>query len=81
MLYLWAAIAVIIGTLMILYTDWLVANFGRVAWAEQHLGTEGGTRIFYKLVGTIIILFAFLGITGTLGDIVRGIFAPRTPSG
>lgn len=81
MIYLWSAIAVVAGALIIIYTDWLVNNFGRIAWAEQHLSTEGGTRIFYKLLGMLVIFGAFLAVTGTLGDIVRGIFGSRTPSG
>lgn len=81
MVYLWSAIAVVAGSLIIVYTEWIVNSFGHVAWAEQHLSTEGGTRLFYKLLGMLIIIGAFLAITGALGDIVRGIFAPRTPSG
>jgi hypothetical protein len=77
--YLWSAVAVIAGTLLIIYTEWIVNNVGRIAWAEQHLGTEGGTRIFYKLLGVLIILGAFLAVTGTLGDLLLGIFAPKAP--
>jgi len=79
MVYLWSAVAVLIGSLLIVYTEWLVNNFGRIAWAEQHLSTEGGTRIFYKLLGVLIILGAFLAITGELGDIIAGIFTPTAP--
>ncbi len=78
MVYLWSAIAVVIGTLLIIYTEWLVSNFGRIAWAEQHLSTEGGTRIFYKLIGVLIILAAFLAVTGDLGLLLGQIFAPRS---
>lgn len=80
MVFFWSAIAVLAGSLMIVYTEWLVSNFGRIAWAEQHLGTEGGTRMFYKLLGALIILLAFLAVTGTLGDLLRGFFGARTPA-
>jgi hypothetical protein len=79
--YLWSFIAVVMGTLIIVYTEWIVANFGRVAWAEQHLSTEGGTRAFYKVLGVIIILAAFLAITGSLADIITGIFGGEPSEG
>ncbi len=53
-----------IGVLLIMKTEWLVENFGRIDWAEQHLGMEGGTRIFYKLFGAVIIIMSFLMMMG-----------------
>ncbi len=38
-------------------------NFGTVAWAEEHLGTSGGTRLFYKLLGLIGIFIGFIVLT------------------
>jgi hypothetical protein len=74
-------IAIVIGFLMVWKTEWIVINFGRITWAEEHLGSDGGTRIFYKLLGTIIILIGFGIITGlfqillfnTLGSLFGGI--------
>ncbi len=51
-----------IGFLCVWKADWIVNNFGRVPWAEEHLGTEGGSRIFWKLLGILIIILGF-GIT------------------
>lgn len=62
------------GFLIIWKSDWLYQNFGTVNWAEEHLGTSGGSRMFYKLFGLILIIFSFLGISGMLGGIVLGIF-------
>ncbi len=67
---------VIGGFLMVWKADWFVKNFGQIGWAEEHLSTEGGTRIFYKILGIIFIMGAFMGMTGLLGDIVGGIFGP-----
>ena len=61
---------------MILKTEWIIANFGANAWAEQHLGSSGGTRIFYKLIGLGIILIGFLLITGLLEPITRSALSP-----
>ena len=53
-----------LGFLMIWKTSWIVQNFGTNAWAEAKLGSSGGTRIMYKLLGLIIIFFGILIITG-----------------
>lgn len=61
--YFIGAIIVIICSLFILKTEWFVQNFGTVAWAEEHLGTSGGTRLFYKLLGLIGIFIGFIVLT------------------
>jgi hypothetical protein len=74
-------IAAVIGFLMVWKTEWIVINFGRINWAEEHLGSDGGTRIFYKLLGTLIIITGFGIITGlfqillfnTLGSLFGGV--------
>ena len=53
-----------VGVVFILKTEWFVENFGYSAWAEDKLGTSGGTRLMYKLLGLIAILIAFIVLTG-----------------
>jgi hypothetical protein len=67
-------IVIIIGTLLVLKSEWLINNFGRVEWADQHLGTEGGTRIFYKILGIILIVGSFLVMSGAFNGMLRGMF-------
>ena len=67
-------IGVGLGFLIIWKLEWLYQNFGTVAWAEEHLGTEGGSRLFYKLFGLVLIFISFLGVTGLLGGMILGIF-------
>lgn len=69
-------IGIVVGFLIIWKSEWILDNLGRVDWAEAHLGSEGGTRIFYKLVGTGIILLSFLFMTGILQKMVLGFFTP-----
>ena len=69
-------LGVIVGTLFVMKSEWLLQNFGQVPWAEEHLGAEGGSRLFYKLIGLVIIIIGFLGMTGLLGGLVLGIFNP-----
>jgi hypothetical protein len=61
MRYFLGLIMVGIGVLLIIKTEWFVQNFGSNAWAEEHLGTSGGTRLMYKLIGIVFIFFWFFG--------------------
>jgi len=68
-------IGIAIGFLLIWKTDWLVNNFGRIDWAEQHISAEGGTRLFWKLVGIGIIFISLLYMFGFIEGILSGIFS------
>lgn len=59
-----------VGFLLVWKTEWLVQNFGHIDWAEQHLGSDGGTRLFWKLIGILIILIGFGTLTGIFQDIL-----------
>jgi len=78
---IWGLVGVALGALMVIKTEWLVENFGTSSWAEEHLGTSGGTRLLYKLIGIAIIFIAMMGATGLLGGFVMGtvgkLFLPR----
>lgn len=63
------------GILLVVKTDWFLEYFGSIAWAENHLGTEGGTRMFYKLVGIGMIVLSFLLMTGTIQSWLAIIFS------
>ena len=66
-----------IGWLMVWKTQWFLNMIGYIAWAEQHLGS-GGTRLFYKLLGTLIIIIGFIVVTNLwdvlVGGFIRSIF-------
>lgn len=76
MKYVLGVIIIGIGFLIMWKSEWLMNNFGRIAWAEEKLGMEGGTRVFYKLIGLIIIIFAFMYMTGAVQAIIGAIFKP-----
>lgn len=65
------------GWLMVWKTQWFLDMLGFVAWAEENLGS-GGTRMFYKLLGTLIIAIGFIVITNLwdriIGGLIRSIF-------
>lgn len=74
MRYVLGIIIIGLGFLMTWKADWLVNNFGRIAWAEEHLGMDGGSRLFWKLIGIITIIGAFMYMFGLWGGILRAIF-------
>jgi len=78
MRYFVGILIITVSVFLIIKTEWFIQNFGTNAWAEEHMGTSGGSRLMYKLVGLIGIFIAFLLITnmfqgflmGTLGKIL-----------
>jgi len=69
-------IMAIVGFMLIWKTDWFVNNFGRISWAEAHLGSDGGTRLFYKLIGLTLILLGFATITGLFQSLLLTLVSP-----
>jgi hypothetical protein len=62
-----------VGFLLVWKSNWLLNNFGRIGWAEQHLGSEGGSRLMYKLLGFIIIVAGFFYATNLGGIFIKWI--------
>jgi len=69
---------IIIGLAFVIKSEWFFRNFGTIGWAEQHLGTSGGSRMMYKLMGVLFILLGLLGITGMLQAFLLWLTAPLT---
>lgn len=63
-----------IGFVIVWQSEWLLQNFGTNAWAEQKLGTDGGSRLLYKLIGIIIMFLALLYMTGLIEGILLAVF-------
>ena len=69
-------IGIVVGSIMVIKSEWFLSFFGRIDWAEIHLGSEGGTRVFYKLLGMITILISLMIMTGTIEGLLFAIFGP-----
>lgn len=65
-----------IGVLITVYSENMLKAFGRVPSAEKYLGFEGGSRLFYKLLGVLIAAVAILYMTGLLQNMILGFFGP-----
>lgn len=69
---------VIAGFLMVWKSEWLLDNFGRINFFEEHLGTEGGSRLGYKLIGCAAIIIGIMMITGLIGGFLGWVLSPLT---
>ena len=79
--FVWGLIGIAIGTMLIWKTYPLVNTFGRIDWAERHLGSGmGGTYLLYKIAGMVIVLFSAMymfGLEGVLIAPLRSVFGGR----
>jgi hypothetical protein len=64
---------IIVGAAIVWRSEWLYREFGEIEWAERHLATEGGSRLFYKLVGLAVIFLGFFVLSG-IWDLLLGGF-------
>ena len=65
---------ILAGVFLVIKTEWFIQNFGTSSWAEEHMGTSGGTRLMYKLIGIAAIILSVMGMTGMLGEVIISIF-------
>lgn len=56
-----------IGALITVKTEWLYQNFGSNDWAEAKLGSSGGSRLLYRLIGIGICFIGILMATNLIG--------------
>ncbi|MBT4277361.1 hypothetical protein HOD96_01270 [Candidatus Falkowbacteria bacterium] len=65
-----------IGFVLVRYANWFYANFGSMNFAEKYFRIFGGTRLFVRFIGVIIIFLSFLLITGLLGGFTKVVLSP-----
>ena len=52
-------IGMVVGALIVIYSEKILNAFGVIPFFEKYLGTEGGSRLGYKLIG-IFVFFIFM---------------------
>jgi hypothetical protein len=65
---------------LVIKTEWFMQNFGRIAWFEQVLGTEGGSRLGYKLLGLLAIFIGIIMISGNGVNFFTWLLSPLVPN-
>lgn len=72
MRFVWGIITILIGIAVIRYSFQITNTFGKIGWAENHLGGGlGGTYAMWKLVGVLVCILALLYMFGSIGWLVR----------
>jgi len=59
-------VLIVVGYILVWQANWFLTNFGAIPSAEKFMRTEGGSRLFYKLIGIIFILVGSMHMTGLL---------------
>lgn len=65
-----------IGVFLIIKTEAVLKGFGRIYFFEKNFGTEGGSRLGYKMIGIIFIFIGILIITGMINDFMEWFLSP-----
>ncbi len=65
-----------IGTLIVIKSEAMLEAFGRIEFFERNLGTEGGSRLGYKLVGLFAIFIGVLIMTNLIGGFLEWVLSP-----
>lgn len=74
-------ILIALGAFTVVKTDWFLQNFGRISWFEQKLGSDGGSRLGYKLLGLIVIFLGIIMATGSSDDFFLWLLNPLINAG
>ncbi len=67
-----------LGVVLVIKTESILNNFGRIEFFERHLASSGGSRLGYKLFGIILIIIGFIIATGLGGAFINWVFSPIT---
>jgi len=62
-----------VGAVVTIKAEWFYENFGAIPSADKYLGTEGGSRLAYKLIGILISIVGFLIMTNLIQLVLNGI--------
>jgi len=70
-----------IGAFMVIRSESMLSTFGSINFFEQHLGTEGGSRLGYKLIGLLAIFIGMLIATNMINGFMEWILSPLIMAG
>ena len=62
------------GFVLVWKTEWFQQNFGSIQWAEAKMGSMGGSRAMYKIIGLVAIITGLLMITNMHKTAFVGLF-------
>ena len=66
----------VVGALITIKSEKVLEMFGRSEFFETKLGSAGGSRLGYKLVGITIALLGIMAMTGLIQGFMGWILSP-----
>ncbi len=75
---IYGIIIIFIGAMLVIKSEWMLNNFGRVNFFEKYLGAEGGSRLGYKLLGLLVFFIGLLIMTNMIGGFLQWMLSPLT---
>jgi hypothetical protein len=66
----------LIGVAIVVKTEAFLSAFGRIGFFERFFGTEGGSRLGYKLIGLAAVFIGFLMVTGLINAFMSWLLGP-----
>jgi len=69
-------IMLVIGSFLTIKSEWFLNNFGSMDWFEDKLGSSGGSRLGYKLIGFAFLFLGIVFITGGGGIFMGWLLSP-----
>jgi hypothetical protein len=75
------AILMVAGFMIVWKTEAILSFFGPIGFFEKYLGSEGGSRLGWKLVGILFFFIGFLIMTGMINSFMLWILSPLLGAG
>jgi hypothetical protein len=69
-------IMTIVGGIVVVKSEKVLEFFGRSEFFEDKLGTAGGSRLGYKLLGLIVVFLGILTMTGLIQGFMEFVLSP-----
>ena len=67
---------VVAGALITIKSEAVFSFFGRIEFFEDKLGTSGGSRLGYKLIGLLIFFLGALTMMGLISGFLQFVLSP-----
>lgn len=65
-----------LGIVMVIKSEAIYSFFGPIAFFEKYLGTEGGSRLGWKLIGLLAFFIGMLLFTGLFDGFIYWMLSP-----
>lgn len=69
-------IMTLVGGFVVMKSEKVLEFFGRSEFFEDKLGTAGGSRLGYKLLGLIVAFLGILTMTGLIQGFIEFVLSP-----